>query len=81
MPSKIFKVTVVQHWLYDSWIDSKQKLYDEVAPGARFVKARRVMPGAPGTKEMKKISTNSFELIPVAVTGVRELHPDAGPAT
>jgi hypothetical protein len=64
MPSNIFKVTVVQHWLYDAWIDSQGKPCDKDAPGARFVKARKVKAGTPGAKKVKKKSTKWYGRIP-----------------
>ena len=41
MASNLFKITVVQHWLYDCWIDRKGWPCAKDTPGARFVKARK----------------------------------------
>ena len=40
--SSVFKVTVIQYWLHDCWIGPDGRLCNKGAPGARFVKARKV---------------------------------------
>src|SRR5262245_61078347 len=64
MASSVFKVTVVQHWLRDCWIDPDGRPCDKTAPGARFVKARKVKPGTPGAKKMKKKSGKWYGRLP-----------------
>src|SRR5262249_8253909 len=64
MPSNIFKVTVVQHWLYDCWIDPQGRPCDIDAPGARLVKARKVKAGTPGAKKVKKKSSKWYGRVP-----------------
>ena len=56
MASSLFKVTVVQHWLYDCWIDPQGRPCAEDAPGARFVRSRRVPAGTPGAVKVTKTS-------------------------
>jgi integrase len=64
MASNLFKVTVVQHWLHDSWIDGQGTPCDKDAPAARFVKRRRVRPGTPGAKKVKKKSSKWYGRVP-----------------
>src|SRR5437879_558848 len=64
MPSKIFKVTVVQHWLYDCWIDPQGRPCDKDTPGARFVRARKVKAGTPGAKKIKTKSRKWYGRVP-----------------
>jgi integrase len=70
MPSNIFKVTVVQHWLYDAWIDSQGRPCNEDTPGARFVKARKVKAGTPGAKSKKKKSSKWYGRLPGSTKAV-----------
>ena len=56
MASSLFKVTVVQHWLYDCWIDPQGRPCAEDAPGARFVRSRKVRAGTPGAVKVTKKS-------------------------
>src|SRR5262245_36180308 len=60
MASSLFKVTVVQHWLYDCWIDAEGQPCPKDAPGAQFVKSRRVPAGTPGAKKVKKKSSKWY---------------------
>jgi integrase len=64
MASNLFKITVVQHWLYDCWIDRKGVPCAKNTPGARFVKQRRVKPGTPGAKKVKKKSAKWYGRVP-----------------
>src|SRR5262245_25485448 len=64
MASSLFKVTVVQHWLRDCWIDADGRPCDEGAPGARFVKSRKVKAGTPGAKKVKKKSGKWYGRLP-----------------
>src|SRR5262245_2349517 len=64
MASNLFKVTVVQYWLYDCWIDPQGQPCDESAPGARFVKSRKVKAGTPGAKKIKKKSGKWYGRVP-----------------
>src|ERR1700722_2351851 len=54
--ARVFRVTIVQHWLHECWVDAEGKLCDEGAPGARFVRKRKVPSGTPGAKKVKKKS-------------------------
>jgi hypothetical protein len=54
--SSVFKVTVIQYWLHDFWIGPDGRPCERGAPGARFVKARKVPKGTPGAKKVKKKS-------------------------
>jgi excisionase family DNA binding protein len=54
--SSLFKITVVQHWIHDYWIGPDCLPCAKDALSARFVKSRRVPPGTPGAKKVKKKS-------------------------
>jgi hypothetical protein len=56
MASSTFKITVIQYWLHNCWIGLDGLPCDKAAPGARFVKARKVPKGTPGAKKVKKKS-------------------------
>src|SRR5262245_10005453 len=62
--SSLFKVTVVQHWLYDCWIDPQGIPCDKDVPGARFVKSRKVKAGTPGAKKVQKKSGKWYGRVP-----------------
>src|SRR5262249_45196727 len=64
MASNLFKVTVVQHWLHNCWIDAAGRPCDKGTPGARFVKARKVKAGTPGAKKVKKKSGKWYGRVP-----------------
>jgi excisionase family DNA binding protein len=63
MPS-VFKVTVVQHWVRNCWVGPDGLPCDKGAPGARFVKARKVPAGTPGAKKVKKKSGKWYGRLP-----------------
>jgi hypothetical protein len=44
MASTLFKITVVQYWLHDCWIDAEGRPCDLDVPGARFVERRDLLP-------------------------------------
>src|SRR5262245_61072758 len=56
MGSSLFKVTVIQYWLHDAWIDPDGKPCTKGTPGAGFVKSRKVKKGTPGARKVKKKS-------------------------
>jgi integrase len=62
--ASVFKVTIVQHWLHNVWLDADSKPCDKDAPGARFVKARKVPAGTPGAKKVKKKSKKWYGRVP-----------------
>src|SRR5262245_33178754 len=64
MASSLFKVTVVQHWLHDCWIDTDGRPCDKGTPGARFVKSRKVPAGTPGARKVKKKSGKWYGRLP-----------------
>src|SRR4051812_45917797 len=64
MAGNLFKVTVVQHWVYDCWIGPGGVPCDRDTPGARFVKSRKVRAGTPGAKKVKKKSTKWYGRVP-----------------
>src|SRR5262245_6349902 len=64
MSSNLFKITVVQHWLHDCWIDREGVPCAEDEPGARFVKSRKVPAGTPGAKKVKKKSSKWYGRVP-----------------
>ncbi len=64
MASSLFKVTVVQHWLYDCWIDGDGRPCEQNTPGARFVKSRKVPAGTPGARKVKKKSGKWYGRLP-----------------
>src|SRR4051794_12381563 len=64
MAGNLFKVTVVQYWVYDCWIDPEGRPCDPGTPGARFVKARRVNKGTPGARKVKKKSSKWYGRTP-----------------
>jgi hypothetical protein len=70
MASTLFKVTVVQYWLHDCWVDSEGQPCDPEAPGARFVKARKVKAGTPGAKKKKKKSSKWYGRLPGSTKAV-----------
>src|SRR5262245_41730454 len=64
MASNLFKVTVVQYWLHDCWIDAEGRPCDRNTPGARFVKSRKVPAGTPGAKKVTKKSSKWYGRVP-----------------
>lgn len=64
MPSNLFKVTVTQHWLHDCWIGPDGDPCGEGAPGARFVKARKVPKGTAGAKRKRVKSRKWYGRVP-----------------
>jgi integrase len=64
MSSSLFKITVVQHWLHDYWIDPQGRPCIEGALGSRFVKTRRVPAGTPGALKVKKKSKKWYGRVP-----------------
>src|SRR5262245_10217638 len=64
MAISLFRITVVQHWVYDSWVGSDGLPCDEGAPGARFVKARKVPAGTPGSTKVTKKSSKWYGRVP-----------------
>jgi hypothetical protein len=57
MANSLFKVTIVQYWLYDCWVGPGGKVCAKDTPGARFVRSRKVPKGTPGAKKVKKKSS------------------------
>src|SRR5262245_8097402 len=64
MAGNLFKVTVVQHWLHDAWIGPDGLPCAKDAPGARFVKRRKVKAGTAGAKKVKKKSGKWYGRLP-----------------
>jgi integrase len=64
MAGSLFKVTVVQHWVYDCWVGADGRPCAEGAPGAKFVKARKVPAGTPGAIKVNKKSGKWYGRIP-----------------
>ena len=64
MASSLFKVTVIQHWVYDCWIDRQGLLCEKGTPDARFVESRKVPAGTPGAKKVKKKSGKWYGRVP-----------------
>ncbi len=62
--ANVFKVTVVQYWIENCWIDADGRPCPEDTPGARFVKARKVKAGTPGAKKVKKKSGKWYGRLP-----------------
>src|SRR5262245_10137530 len=62
--ANIFKITVIQYWVYDCWIDTEGRPCDKDAPGARFVKSRKVKAGTPGAQKVKKRSGKWYGRVP-----------------
>src|SRR5262249_14960558 len=60
----VFKVTVVQYWLRDCWIDPQGHPCGKDTPGARFVKSRKVKAKTPGAKKVKKKSSKWYGRVP-----------------
>src|SRR4051812_31243637 len=64
MPSNLFKVTVIQYWLHDCWVGPDGRPCAKDAPGARFVRARKVPKGTPGAQKVKKKSGKWYGRVP-----------------
>jgi hypothetical protein len=64
MAGTLFKITVVQHWLYDFWLGPDGRPCDPDAPGARFVKSRKVASGTPGARKVRKKSGKWYGRLP-----------------
>src|SRR5262245_25847677 len=64
MGSSLFKVTVIQYWLHDAWIDQDGKPCAKGTPGAGCVKARKVPKGTSGAKKVKKKSGKWYGRVP-----------------
>ena len=60
----MFKVTVVQYWLYNAHVGPDGKPCDKDAPGARFVKSRKVPKGTPGAEKVTKKSSKWYGRLP-----------------
>jgi hypothetical protein len=60
----LFKITITQHWLTNCWIDADGNTCAEATPGACFVERRRVKPGTPGAKKVKRKSTKWYGRVP-----------------
>jgi hypothetical protein len=60
----VFKVTIVQYWLHDCWIDAEGNPCAEGTAGARFVRRRKVQAGTPGARKVKKKSTKWYGRLP-----------------
>jgi hypothetical protein len=58
--ASVFKVTVVQHWLYDAWVGPDGLPCEPGTPGARFVRARKVPAGTPGAAKVTRKSTKWY---------------------
>src|SRR5690242_10483378 len=71
MATNVFKVCVIQYWLYDVWLDPAGRPCARDAPSAKFVKARRVPKGTLGAKKVKKRSGKWYGRVP----GERKLIP------
>jgi hypothetical protein len=59
-----WRATVVQHWVYDCWVGVDGRPCEEGAPGAKFVKSRKVPAGTPGAIKVKKKSGKWYGRIP-----------------
>lgn len=64
MAGSVFKITVVQYWVYNAWIDSDGKPCEKGTPGAKFVKSRKVPSGTPGAEKVKKKSSKWYGRVP-----------------
>src|SRR5438094_140072 len=64
MAGNLFKVTVIQYWLHNVWIDPDGQPCDKGTLGARFVKSRKVKAGTPGAKKVKKKSSKWYGRVP-----------------
>ena len=64
MAGNLFKVTVVQYWLYNAHVGPDGLPCDKDAPGARFVKSRKVPKDTAGAKKVKKKSTKWYGRVP-----------------
>jgi integrase/recombinase XerD len=64
MASNLFKISLVEYWVYDCWIDAEGQPCSEDTPGARFVKQRRLKPGTLGAKKVKKKSKKWYGRVP-----------------
>src|SRR5262249_47626700 len=64
MANGLFKITVIQYWLHDAWIDAEGRPCDKGTPGARFVRSRKVPAGTPGAKKVKKKSGKWYGRVP-----------------
>jgi hypothetical protein len=60
----VFKVTVVQYWLYDAHVGPDGRPCDKDAPGARFVKSRKVPKDTPGAVKVTKKSSKWYGRLP-----------------
>jgi integrase len=64
MSCSVFKITVVQYWLYDCWLDEEGRPCAKDTPGTRFVKSRKVPAGTPGAEKVTKKSTKWYGRVP-----------------
>jgi hypothetical protein len=64
MSSNLFKITVIQSWVHDTWIGLDGQPCPKGTPGARFVKARKVKARTPGAKKVKKKSKKWYGRVP-----------------
>jgi integrase len=62
--SDLFKVTVVEYWLFNCWVGPDGNPCPEGTPGAKFVKARRVPKGTPGAEKVTKESSKWYGRLP-----------------
>ncbi len=70
MSNNLFKHPVVQHWLYNCWIDSDGVPCQADTPGARFVTSRKVKAGTPGAVKIKAKSAKWYGRVPGSTKAV-----------
>jgi hypothetical protein len=58
--ASLFRVSVVEYWLRNAWIDAAGQPCPKDTPGARFVRSRRVRKGTPGAEKVTKQSTKWY---------------------
>src|SRR5262249_28498525 len=68
--ASLFKITVIQYWLRNCWIDGDQQPCAKDKPGARFVESRKVKAGTPGAKKVKKKSSKWYGRVPGSTTPI-----------
>lgn len=58
--ASLFRVTIVEYWIRNAWIDADGKPCKKGTPGARFVESKKVRKGTAGAEKVSKLSSKWY---------------------